>query len=119
MHVIRDVPREFLRHGFRRIAVLNWHYENGNFLYESVRAAIEDMSVFQGLSGDEYLDAIAELAQVPDLVGIDLCEVDPEVDGSWRTELLAASSLLSLLGPRIYRQEAIIPAAELQAVFVV
>jgi arginase family enzyme len=76
-------------------------------------------SVFQGLSGDEYLDAIAELARVENLIGIDLCEVDPEVDGSWRTELLAASSLLSLLGPRIYRQEPAVPASELQTVFIV
>ena len=76
-------------------------------------------SVFQGLSGDEYLDAISELARASSLVGIDLCEVDPEIDGSWRTELLAASSLLSLLGPRIYRQEAAIPADELRAVFIV
>ena len=42
MGVIRDVLAELLRHGFRRFAVLNWHYENGNFLYESVRAAIGD-----------------------------------------------------------------------------
>ena len=42
MGVIQDVLAELLRHGFRRFAVLNWHYENGNFLYESVRAAIGD-----------------------------------------------------------------------------
>jgi len=42
MGVIRDVLAELLRHGFRRFAILNWHYENGNFLYESVRAALGD-----------------------------------------------------------------------------
>ncbi len=42
MGLVRDVLTEFLRHGFRRFAVLNWHYENGNFLYESVHAALGD-----------------------------------------------------------------------------
>lgn len=76
-------------------------------------------SVFQGLSGDEYLDAIGCLSGVRELVGVDLCEVDPEVDSSWRTELLAASSLLSLLGPRIYRHTIAVPLDELREVFIV
>jgi creatinine amidohydrolase len=42
MSVIRDILTELLRHGFKRFALLNWHYENGNFLYESVRTAIGD-----------------------------------------------------------------------------
>jgi creatinine amidohydrolase len=32
---VTDVLSEFIRHGFRRICVLNWHMENTNFLYEA------------------------------------------------------------------------------------
>lgn len=35
MSVVEDVLQEFLRHGFKRIVLLNWHFENQNFIYES------------------------------------------------------------------------------------
>ncbi len=41
MSVLEDVLSELLRQGFRRIAVLNWHYENTNFTYEAAAIAIE------------------------------------------------------------------------------
>jgi arginase family enzyme len=74
-------------------------------------------AVFEGLSGDEFLESIRQLARLDELVGVDLCEVDPEVDGTWRTELLAASALLSILSPRIYRQVDVIAEDALRAVF--
>jgi creatinine amidohydrolase len=40
MGIVRDVLTELLRHGFRRFAIVNWHYENGNFLYEAAYEAI-------------------------------------------------------------------------------
>jgi creatinine amidohydrolase len=49
MGIIRDVLAELLRHGFRRFAILNWHYENCNFLYESVRAALENRDNIKSL----------------------------------------------------------------------
>ena len=48
MGVVRDVLAEFLRHGFRRFAVLNWHYENVNFLYEAVHAARSYVALARG-----------------------------------------------------------------------
>jgi creatinine amidohydrolase len=39
--LLRDVVREFLRHGFRRIVLLNWHMENQNFIYEGAWLAME------------------------------------------------------------------------------
>jgi creatinine amidohydrolase len=44
---VRDVVAEFLRHGFRRIVLLNWHNENSNFMYEGAHLALE------GRPGDE------------------------------------------------------------------
>ncbi len=40
--MIRDIVREFLRHGFRRLMVLNWHFENQNFLYEGIQLALDE-----------------------------------------------------------------------------
>jgi creatinine amidohydrolase len=40
MGIVRDVLTELLRHGFRRFAIVNWHYENGNFLYEAAYEAV-------------------------------------------------------------------------------
>jgi creatinine amidohydrolase len=41
MMTVEDVLRELLRHGFRRLMVLNWHFENQNFVYESAWLALE------------------------------------------------------------------------------
>lgn len=60
MGVIRDVVAELLRHGFRRLAVLNWHYENGNFLYESVRAAIGDREDVKALVFETCLKELSD-----------------------------------------------------------
>jgi creatinine amidohydrolase len=39
---VRDLVREFLRHGFRRIVLLNWHNENSSFMYEGAYVALEE-----------------------------------------------------------------------------
>jgi agmatinase len=76
-------------------------------------------AVFEGLSAHEFLEAIRLLGTVPSIVGLDMCEVDPEIDTTWRTELLAAQALLTVLGPRMYREHSMIPAEELREVFLV
>jgi arginase family enzyme len=76
-------------------------------------------SVFEGLSGHEFMDAMRTLATADALAGIDMCEVDPDIDGSWRTELLASSALLTVLGRRLYREVDVIPRDELREVFLV
>jgi creatinine amidohydrolase len=42
METVEDVLRELLRHGFRRLVVLNWHFENQNFIYEAAWLAFDD-----------------------------------------------------------------------------
>lgn len=32
---LEDILREFMRHGFRKIVLFNWHMENSNFMYEA------------------------------------------------------------------------------------
>ncbi|HWF73204.1 MAG TPA: creatininase [Solirubrobacteraceae bacterium] len=40
MDVLEDVLREFVRHGFERLVVLNWHFENRHFIYEAAYRAV-------------------------------------------------------------------------------
>jgi creatinine amidohydrolase len=41
MSLIEDILCEFMRHGFKRIVLLNWHFENQNFIYEAAYTALE------------------------------------------------------------------------------
>ncbi len=73
MGVVEDVTRELIRSGFRRIVLLNWHFENANFIYEAgwlaheraqptdarimvVEAAFAELSppVMEELFGDDF-----------------------------------------------------------------
>ncbi|HWI75341.1 MAG TPA: creatininase [Baekduia sp.] len=51
--VVRDVVGELARSGFTRIAIVNWHGENVNLLYEGVELARE-----AGLLGDARVQLI-------------------------------------------------------------
>lgn len=48
MSVVEDVLTELIRHGFRRLVILNWHYENTNFLYEAAWLARERAATADG-----------------------------------------------------------------------
>jgi hypothetical protein len=48
-----------------------------------------------------------------------MCEVDPEIEGSKRTEYLAAQAILIALGRRVFKSVAVVPTKELREVFVV
>jgi creatinine amidohydrolase len=41
--ITRDVVAEFLRHGFKRLAIVNWHMESSSFLYEGVDLAVREL----------------------------------------------------------------------------
>src|SRR3712207_253391 len=41
MSLVEDVLDELIRQGFERIAVVNWHFENQNFVYEAAYLAHE------------------------------------------------------------------------------
>jgi creatinine amidohydrolase len=41
MGLVEDVTHELIRSGFRRIVLLNWHFENANFIYEAAWLAHE------------------------------------------------------------------------------
>ena len=41
--LVTDVLREFIRSGFRKIVILNWHLENSGFIYEASFLVCEEM----------------------------------------------------------------------------
>lgn len=44
MALVEDVLSELLRAGFKRLVLLNWHFENANFIYEAAWLAQERSS---------------------------------------------------------------------------
>lgn len=46
--VIEDILGEWIRHGFKRIVLLNWHFENQNFIYEAAYLAMERSGNLEG-----------------------------------------------------------------------
>ncbi|MDR7079755.1 creatinine amidohydrolase [Neobacillus niacini] len=40
--IIMDVVKEFIRTGFRKIVLFNWHFENSNFIYDAAYNVYED-----------------------------------------------------------------------------
>ncbi|MEW6226778.1 MAG: creatininase [Bacillota bacterium] len=41
-YLVRDILREFIRHGARRIVLIDGHYENASFLTEGIDLALRD-----------------------------------------------------------------------------
>jgi arginase family enzyme len=60
--------------------------------------------------------ALAVVARVPTLAGLDLCEVNPEFDLSGRTEHLAVDAVLAVIGERVFDRAGELPAEQLAAV---
>lgn len=49
--VTRDVVGEYLRHGFRRVLIVNWHMESSSFLYEGADLAVREAGLRAGVPG--------------------------------------------------------------------
>lgn len=60
MNIVRDTIREFVRHGFKRFAILNWHYENGNFLYEAIRDVVESSDAVRAVVFETCLKELTD-----------------------------------------------------------
>jgi arginase family enzyme len=71
---------------------------------------------FRGISARALIAALEEVARVPTLVGLDLCEVNPEFDLSGRTEHLAVDAVLAVIGERVFDRAGELPAEQLAAV---
>ena len=105
MSMIEDILCEFIRHGFKKIVLLNWHFENQNFIYEAAYTALERMGLMEKtengpniiimeLSFSELSDTVMELLFAGDFPG-------------WGTEHAAIleTSLMLLLHPELVQFE--------------
>jgi creatinine amidohydrolase len=104
--VTRDVVAEFLRHGFRNLAIVNWHMENSAFLYEGADLAM-----------NEAPDCGAQILVItdawPQFTEQEMAFLFPEGFSGWDVEHAAVveTSMMMALFPELVRREAIIDDA--------
>ena len=104
--------------------VLDYLLDGTDALYVSVDIDVVNSSDapatsapgFRGISAKALIDALAVVARADSLVGMDLCEVNPEFDLSGRTEQLAVDAILTVIGDRIFERVGQLPAEQLSAV---
>ena len=100
--IIRDIIKEFIRQGLKRIIILNWHYENMSFLPEGVELALEE-------NKDKSVKVII-LDSPVDLISKDvLAKIFPETFPGWEIEhaAITETSLIQLIRPELVRKEKI------------
>jgi creatinine amidohydrolase len=100
MAVIEDVMREWIRHGFRRLLALNWHWENQNFVYEAV---------YEALGSGDPPDARVVVMESPfgSLSEETMTALFPEGFPGWETEhaSIIETSLMLHLRPELVLED--------------
>lgn len=97
IQTIRDIMKEFIRHGFRRFLLLNGHFENTAVLPEGVESAITE-------SGRNDIRAL--IMTWGDLITNDeLAKIYPKDFPGWETEHAAVmeTSVMMYLKPDLVR----------------
>lgn len=93
-HTVRDIVREFARHGIRQFAIMNGHFENSMFLVEGIDLALRELR----LAGIEdfrvmvlsYWDFIDDPAILERLYPDEFPGWDVEHGGVFETSLMLA-----------------------------
>lgn len=86
------------------------HVSEADFVYVSFDIDVVDGShsagttatVFEGIAPDRFLGIAERVGRLPNLAGVDCCEVAPNLDPLGRTSRLAALALITLLGQRLF-----------------
>lgn len=104
--VTRDVVSEFVRHGFTRLAIVNWHMENSAFLYEGADLAMKEAP----RSGAQILvitDAWPQFSKQ------EMAFLFPEGFSGWDVEhaSVVETSMMMALFPELVRRDEIIDDA--------
>lgn len=102
MSVVREIVETFIDDGFRFIALVNWHFENQNFLYEAVHEAMRGraaprVALFESAPAHSLTDAT-----VADLFDGDFPGWDRE------HAAVAETSLMMHLAPHLVRADLIV-----------
>jgi creatinine amidohydrolase len=99
--IVTDILSALARSGFRRLCVLNWHFENGGYLWEACDVATQrhrDVRVLLLESG------------LPEFTPAQLAELYPKGFPGWRVEHAAImeTSMMLALRPNLVRKNAIV-----------
>ncbi len=93
-HTVRDLIREFARHGVRQLAIMNGHFENSMFLVEGIDLALRELRL--GGVNDfrvmilSYWDFIHDPAVIEQLYPDGFHGWDVEHGGTFETSLMLA-----------------------------
>ncbi len=93
-HTVRDLIREFARHGVRQLAIMNGHFENSMFLVEGIDLALRELRL--GGVNDfrvmvlSYWDFIHDPAVIKQLYPDGFHGWDVEHGGTFETSLMLA-----------------------------
>ena len=100
---LEDIVREFIRSGFKKIVLLNWHMENANFMYEAAFQASRD------LQGSDIKIMVVE-APFDKLDDETMSFVFEDSFGGWNVDHagIAETSLMMHLKPEWVRKDKII-----------
>ncbi len=104
--------------------VLEYLLDGTEALYVSVdidvvnaaEAPATSATIFHGLSARALIEALEVVATASTLVALDVCEVNPDVDPSGRTEALAAELVLTVIRDRIFDVVGQLPHEQLSRV---
>ena len=94
--MVHDIFADFIRHGWRRILVIDWHLENIAFVYEGIDEAIREAGPIDGLKVvkvDNLVDPIFRIDPgIVDFVfGGDYQGMAVEHASAWKTSLMLAA----------------------------
>lgn len=96
MAVVRDLFVEFIRHGWRRFLIIDWHLENIPFVYEGVDEALREIGPVDGLKIVKIDDLVTPIFRIdPGLVsfvfGDEFKGMSAEHASAWETSLMLVS----------------------------
>lgn len=94
--LVRDLFVEFIRHGWRRILVVDWHLENIPFVYEGIDEALREIGQVDGLKivkVDNLVDPIFRIdpGLVEFVFGGEYQGMAVEHASNWETSLMLAA----------------------------
>lgn len=95
------------------------HAAEADYVYVSIDIDVVDgahspgtcQPVYEGISPTRFFGILERIGRLPNLVGIDCCEVAPTLDPLGRTARLAAQGLLALIAQRVCERA---PISELE-----
>lgn len=106
--------------GMDRVDEVLDRVSGADFSYVSIDIDVVDGShsagtgatVYGGISPPQFVSLLERVGRIPNLAGVDCCEVAPNLDPMGRTGRLAALGLISIIGERYFDRR---PIAELLA----